>query len=163
MTGTAGRADGWRRGLSGALAGMTLGWMGLLVAVPWFAGHAAGGRPALVMSAGVYLAGGLVCHQRPDRSFRLWGAQMPVCTRCAGLYLGAAVGAVLAVGRRRGRQGGGAARRLIVAAAVPTGVTLVGEWAGWLAAPGVWRAVAALPLGAAVAWVASLAMRGEFE
>jgi hypothetical protein len=35
----------------------------------------------------VYSAAGLVCHQRPDRSFFTHGVQWPVCGRCAGLYL----------------------------------------------------------------------------
>ena len=34
-------------------------------------------------------AGGLVCHQMPERSPHLWGAQMPLCWRCTGIALGA--------------------------------------------------------------------------
>lgn len=37
----------------------------------------------------------LVCHQRLERTLVLAGARMPVCSRCAGLYLGAALGALL--------------------------------------------------------------------
>ncbi len=37
------------------------------------------------------------CHRRPDRSFFWKGKQFPVCARCTGLYLGYAVGVVLAL------------------------------------------------------------------
>ena len=32
----------------------------------------------------------LICHQRPDRMLTLGGADLPVCSRCAGLYVGLA-------------------------------------------------------------------------
>ncbi len=35
----------------------------------------------------------LVCHQDPARSFWIAGAPVAVCTRCLGIYLGAAAGA----------------------------------------------------------------------
>ncbi|MBM4358037.1 MAG: DUF2085 domain-containing protein [Deltaproteobacteria bacterium] len=41
----------------------------------------------------------LVCHRRPERSLELFGVIMPVCSRCAGLYAGGALGAL--VGRPR--------------------------------------------------------------
>ncbi len=34
------------------------------------------------------------CHQRPDRSFLLWGAPVAVCVRCLGIYLGATLGSL---------------------------------------------------------------------
>jgi uncharacterized membrane protein len=33
-------------------------------------------------------AGGWWCHQLPARSPHLWGAQLPLCWRCAGILLG---------------------------------------------------------------------------
>jgi uncharacterized membrane protein len=42
----------------------------------------------------------LVCHQRPDRSFWIFGAPVAVCARCLGIYLGAAVGLLLRTSRR---------------------------------------------------------------
>lgn len=36
-----------------------------------------------------------VCHQSPERSFHWFGAPLAVCHRCAGLYLGFALGVVL--------------------------------------------------------------------
>src|SRR5262249_31790615 len=39
--------------------------------------------------------GSVICHQRPERSFFLWSHQMPVCARCTGIYLGAALTVLL--------------------------------------------------------------------
>jgi hypothetical protein len=50
------------------------------------------GIVATSASATVYVAGSLVCHQRPERSFHYHGAQLPVCSRCVGLYAGAYLG-----------------------------------------------------------------------
>lgn len=38
-----------------------------------------------------------VCHRMPERSFALFGSELPLCSRCLGLFLGAGIG--LAVGR----------------------------------------------------------------
>jgi uncharacterized membrane protein len=35
---------------------------------------------------------GLVCHQDPARSFTIAGMVLPLCQRCAGLYLGLGIG-----------------------------------------------------------------------
>lgn len=37
-----------------------------------------------------------MCHRLPERSLALAGVQMPLCSRCAGLFAGLAVGAVIA-------------------------------------------------------------------
>jgi predicted membrane protein DUF2085 len=50
--------------------------------------------PVYLLSFGTYLVGSLLCHQRPERSFFLWGSQMPVCARCLGIYAGAALAAI---------------------------------------------------------------------
>ncbi|MDP7691330.1 MAG: DUF2085 domain-containing protein [Vicinamibacterales bacterium] len=147
----------------------TLTWLLTLVMVPFLLAHETQARAVTVASAGTYLVGSLICHQRPDRSFRPWGVQMPVCTRCVGLYLGAAVGVVLAGARKTRSSTGGetarigrpALRTMVLVAAVPTGVTWLGEVVGWLSVTGGVRAVAAVPLGVAVTWVASLVIRGE--
>ena len=96
----------------------------------------------------VYAAGAQVCHQRPDRSFHTADTPWPVCGRCSGLYLAAPVGVVL--GRSRRLRPRGSARAWLAAAALPTAVTLGLEWWG-LPLTNVARALAALPLGAAVA------------
>ncbi len=113
-----------------------------------------------VLALTVYAAGSVVCHQLPQRSFRLWSTQMPVCARCAGIYAGAAVAVVvLMFGRAaeslrnsRFESGGHAVRRALVVAALPTVVTLVAEWSGSVTTSNWVRAVAGVPLGGAVAW-----------
>ena len=155
-----------RRWLARGFLGATLAWMLMLVLVPFLLAHETGGRAVRAASAGTYLVGSLICHQRPDRSFRPWGVQMPVCARCAGLYLGAAVGTLLVgvrrpTGRGTARTVSRVLRMMVLAAAVPTGATWLGEAVGLVVfAEGV-RAAAAVPLGAAVTWVVSLVIRGE--
>ncbi len=113
----------------------------------------------LTLSRAIRAAGALVCHQRVERSFMISGRPMPVCARCAGLYVSGSAGALAAwmvlplVPRRT--------RAAIFAAAVPTIATIVVESAG-LAQPGnVPRAMAALPLGAACGWMFVRMLRAE--
>ena len=133
----------------------------------------------LVMAAGVwdravtggsiwtdilYAAASRICHQRPERSFHTAGVKWPVCGRCSGLYLAAPLGALAAVsmGRRRRRPATTRAGRrriqninalLVALASLPTAVTIVAEWSGLLPVSTLARALAALPLGAAIAFV----------
>jgi uncharacterized membrane protein len=133
-----------------ALALLAAVWLALLIASP----QAAFGAP---VSALVYALGSLVCHQRPERSFHLGLGQLPVCARCTGLYLGAAIGlcwgavvfsgfAARPVGWRRSTV-----RRVLVAGALPTAITWVLEFAGFWSPSNATRFLAALPLGIAVA------------
>ena len=106
----------------------------------------------------VYLAGSRICHQRPERSFHTAGVQWPVCGRCAGLYLGAPLGALaaLSIGRRHASRGLGA----LAVASVPTIATMVLEWTGAATITSGVRAIAALPLGALIAYVIVRIVRG---
>src|SRR3954465_2024069 len=53
---------------------------------------------ALLLAPGMgFPVGHFICHQRPERTFFVHGQQMPVCARCTGLYLGAALAAPLAL------------------------------------------------------------------
>src|SRR5437870_2097048 len=111
-----------------------------------------GGSLAYAPAFVVYGLGSLLCHQRPERSFFLWGVQMPVCARCAGIYLGAAMAAAaFVVGRGRPfRASHSAPRLLLLFGVLPTIVTLIFEWttgqmpANWI------RAASGVPLGAVV-------------
>ena len=113
-------------------------------------------------SAAIYEIGGLLCHQLPERSFYFHGAQLPVCARCTGLYLGAAVTALMSARMRASTAGWiwNRARPLLCIAAAPTAVTLLYEWfAGSM--PGHWiRAAAGVPLGAIVMLVVLAAASG---
>ncbi|HTM04385.1 MAG TPA: DUF2085 domain-containing protein [Vicinamibacterales bacterium] len=122
------------------IAAAALAWLGLLLAAPFL--------PPPV-SAALYLSGSFICHQRPERSFHLDGAQLPVCARCLGIYAGAAFGAMAApvIGQVR------RARMLIVIALVPALASLVVEWAGWSPLSNTIRAVTGVMAGAVVAAV----------
>jgi uncharacterized membrane protein len=129
---------------------LTSAWVALLAAAP----VAALGVPA---SGLLYAFGSLICHQRPERSFHIDAAQLPVCARCFGLYLGAALGAVAAwhsAGLKpepimwRSPSG---LRILVLAAAMPTAITWGSELVGLWSPSNPTRFAAALPLGAALA------------
>ena len=140
------------RWLAPGVALLAVGWLVLIVAAPvlW------------IPVAGVmYAAGSFICHQLPERSFHVQGAQLPVCARCLGLYCGGALGSVIGAsavfrhGITRGQPLLARAWRWrwTMAAAIPTLATIVLEWGfGWPISNTV-RAVAALPFGVAVAFV----------
>jgi uncharacterized membrane protein len=119
----------------------------MLLASGWWA-RAHDGSPW--WSTAVYMSCSRICHQRPERSFRTDGTQWPVCGRCAGLYLAAPLGALVAAGSRRRLRG--SAIVLLSIAAVPSLLTLVIEYAGLAPVSSLARALAALPLGAAIAF-----------
>jgi uncharacterized membrane protein len=107
----------------------------------------------------LYLAASKICHQRPERSFCTGGIQWPVCGRCSGLYLAAPVGAFVALsGRRRERW---SARRVVLVAAAPTLLTIAAEWAAVVPVTSLVRALAAAPLGAAIAFALVSATKPE--
>jgi uncharacterized membrane protein len=120
-----------------------------------------GGGSSVFAVSVIYAGGGLVCHQRPERSLTTCGRQWPVCGRCSGLYLGAAAGVLLA--------GAGVARRgswrqwrtRLLVAAIPTGALWLGEVVG-LGDPGTpLRLALALPVGVMTAlWLSALS-RGD--
>ncbi len=115
------------------------------------------GHPGLAGTA-VYVAASRICHQRPDRSFHTAGHQWPVCARCAGLYVGAALGALAGlVASTRIRRG--PLLVVLAAAAIPTAATWLMDVGGLAPVAGSARAAAALPLGAALAtslvWIAT--------
>jgi hypothetical protein len=158
-------------------------WAVLIVAVPYLASRAHTSASAGVLILGVYGLGSLICHQLPERSYHLWAAQMPVCARCAGIYFGAACGAlastfVPAMGYWKSRNATDPrpvrpearslddrsnqkahpgslrnARVLLGLAAVPTVVTLLYEWSTGDMPSHAMRAAAGVPIGLVVAWL----------
>ena len=102
------------------------------------------------VSALVYALGAVVCHQLPDRSFHLAGVQLPVCARCTGLYVGAAVGLLgwaLGARTRPHPWPRGWALLALAVASVPTATTVATAWVGLGDPANIWRATLALPLG----------------
>ena len=129
---------------------MAVAWLLLVVTAPllW--------TPLATLA---YAAGSLICHQLPERSFHVQGSQLPVCARCVGLYGGGALGSLagIAVFRSALRRWRVSPTRLIwigtAVAAIPTAVTFALEWGfGWRIS-NIVRALAAVPLGLAVAFV----------
>jgi uncharacterized membrane protein len=135
-----------------ALVLATFGWNAALLAAP-------AGEPR-ALSATVYLAGSLVCHQQPERSFYRDGARLPVCARCLGLYVGAGLGVLgwlLLAGAGEAPKPTASAwlranvlRRTLVGAALPTLITVALAWSGVWDAGNLVRAVSALPLGGVI-------------
>lgn len=105
-------------------------------------------------SAIIFAIGSVICHQRPERSF-FWGVhQFPVCARCTGLYMSAAIGvAMWAVIKVTGHRHASraldprTARTIFIAAAIPTLISLATAASGVWDGSNVTRAVLAVPLG----------------
>lgn len=105
--------------------GATLLWAGVIPAAAFGATATAPVAQAFVSL--VYAMGHVLCHQRPERSFTAGGYAWPVCARCAGIYVGAAIGVMLAQSWRRVPEAR-VVRRWLAAAALPTLFTLLYEW-----------------------------------
>jgi len=114
----------------------------------------------------IYAAGGLICHQRPERSFFLDGHQFPVCARCTGLYLSAAMGIIGWLALKIARRWSSLpfdprlAKRVVILSAIPTAVSfmtgVLGIWDG----SNLTRAMLAIPVGASAgAVVAAVATK----
>ena len=155
---------------------IAIAWAAALPLATVAASGAAGTSFLSALTLGVYAVGAVICHQRPERSFFIAAHQMPVCARCTGIYIGAAVAVILvarrgADGARRLRAEGASAslaearqnreraeaggvsraRTVLTMAALPTVATLGYEWTTGVM-PANWiRAAAGVCLGAAVA------------
>ncbi|RPJ75830.1 MAG: DUF2085 domain-containing protein [Acidobacteria bacterium] len=144
-----------------ALLTAVVGWAALVPLAALLGQGVVGGRVGAMIAAGAYVSGGLVCHQRPERSFHLAGAQLPVCGRCTGLYLSTAAGVLLALTRRRAVRETIRGRETLLhpyrswllAAAVPSLATLALEWSGAWPGSNSARAAAAAPLGLVLGWL----------
>jgi uncharacterized membrane protein len=133
-------------------------WAGVIPLAALAAGSANGASVVYAFAIGVYAVGHVICHQLPVRSFHLWGVALPVCARCTGIYVGAALTAlIISVQSMRTTPTTAHARRLLIAALFPTALTLAYEGTTG-AMPANWiRALAGMPLGAAVIWLLGMA------
>ncbi len=150
-------------------AALALLWLALLLSAPLL---------CTPLAASLYAMGSLLCHQIPERSFHLFGAQLPVCARCVGIYAGGAAGVLVAAAlwseprRRRGasffaayapaanRQPGDKSpplgvtpRAVLVLGALPTALSVAAERLEMWHPSNLARAVAGFPAGVAVAVV----------
>ena len=110
-------------------------------AIPWLFA-AAHSRPV----AAVALFHGL-CHQLPEKTLSLGGVAMLVCSRCAGIYAGVALGALVPAPR----SWCSASRRLLLAAALPMLVDVILQATGTIPILHATR----LGTGLLAGWVAS--------
>jgi len=93
------------------------------------------------LGTAVYAALGWICHQRPERSWELWGRSLAVCVRCLGLYVGALLGA--AAGLRFWKPAAAAALAVL-------GADWLVEAIGWLGSRPPWRFAIGLAAGALI-------------
>jgi len=135
-----------------AFVAAALAWAALLPLSTFAASRAHLDAAAAVFTVAVYAVGAVVCHQLPVRSFHAWGAQMPVCARCTGIYVGAALGAAIALARlNAARIRRANPRQLAIAAVAPSAATLVFEWTTGVMPSNTIRFVAGIWLGAILA------------
>jgi uncharacterized membrane protein len=149
---------GVRRRLLVAAALVALVWIGAVIGAPIIAARGAA-APAWQRqpAAFVYLGASFICHQQPDRSFHVHGVQTPLCARCLGVHMGAALGLIAAA-----LAPAGWARRLqprfrpvIGLAVLPTLVSLAVEWLGG-GSPLLSRTLTAFPAGASLGVLAGV-------
>jgi uncharacterized membrane protein len=146
-----------------ALAGLAVlgfGWVAALFVAPITV--ASSSRVLTLPSSLVYVAGSQICHQRAERSFHIAGRQMPVCARCTGIYVSAAAAipfALMAATAMPSRR----SRTILLLAALPTLLTWALEYWGVVPFSNLSRAVAALPLGFAAAWLVIGSLRGRMS
>ena len=139
-------------------------WAGAISGAPVLARTAGPAAPALVASVTIFGVGGLVCHQRADRSFHSASLRWPVCARCAGLYLSTGFGSLLVLVSRHwwrhlASRPGARITALLLTAAAPTVASWTLEQLDLIAAGNMLRAVLSAPLGFAVAGVLAYVWR----
>jgi uncharacterized membrane protein len=135
-----------------------LSWAATLPLAPLAAGSPSVSTRAA--AAPIYWLGGVVCHQRPDRSFQSSGQPWAVCARCTGIYAGAAA-AVLGLGMARRKKASSApdrsaqraARLALAVGVVPTLLTVGVEFVSGQPVPNGVRVIAGIPIGLAAAWL----------
>jgi len=134
--------------LASGLAAASAVWLAAIAA-------ASGGLAGAWLGDATRTFASFVCHQNPDRSFFWDGAPIVVCARCLGLYVAAPLGALAA--RVAGVRPGVASPRgnvtLLALAAAPSLLTWLAERLADVPVTNLARFIAALPFGAAVAWV----------
>jgi uncharacterized membrane protein len=145
------------RSAAAALTAAAILWVVVILTSPIALAHG-----YVVLPTVVYEIGGMICHQKPERSFHLLGIQLPVCARCFGLYGSGAAGALVAyLGPAVEPSSSRLSAAILGLAALPTAVSVGSEWLGILHPGSAARAIAAIPLGLAAAWLFVRALRAQ--
>ncbi|MEW6365958.1 MAG: DUF2085 domain-containing protein [Acidobacteriota bacterium] len=111
--------------------------------------------PDSLVCIGQRIAYSAVCHQREDRTLRLDGVPMPVCSRCAAIYTGLTAGLLLPLicAPRR---------RAIALGLLLVAVEIAGEKTGF-SASNLTRFLASLPLALMVGASVRRALAGGIQ
>jgi len=102
-------------------------WMGMIIYAPVAveSGHH-------FVAAVIYRAYSNVCHQIPERSFKIFGNALAVCARCTGIYAGLTAGFLIYPLFRSLKSSESFPRVFLLLAPVPTGIdfllTFFGIW-----------------------------------
>lgn len=106
---------------------LAAGWILMLFVPP---GLMADGQvvPALIL----YRSFSLICHQIPERSFKIFGAPLAVCSRCTSIYIGAFFGLLIYPLLRRLDSPEWETKAWFVAALLPMGFDVAADWLGLL-------------------------------
>lgn len=102
---------------------------------------------ARLQTPAMWLSFHALCHQMPERTLWLSGEPMLVCSRCAGMYAGIALGTVIPLRGRLASRGA-----LLIVAAVALAVLDVVTQDTGLHEPWLWSRLAT---GLAMGWTAS--------
>src|SRR3954451_16842570 len=94
------------------LLGGAFVWAAVIPLAAFAATRSVGSPLVYGFALAVYSAGRIICHQLPVRSFHLWGAALPVCARCTGIYAGAAAVALAVLLARLAPAGTGTPRAM---------------------------------------------------
>jgi uncharacterized membrane protein len=138
------------------IALVAIGWATLILATPFLAAESTGADLRFRAATLAYIAGSFICHQRPERSFEAFGLPLPVCGRCTGIYLGAALAAAATLFVPRGRlfrmpHAYARWRAILIVAALPIVLSLAAEWFTRIPVSNLARAATGIIAGAAVA------------
>ncbi len=127
--------------------------------VPWALLSVMGHTPLAVgISDAVFRFFSIFCHQLPWRSLFFDGIQMPVCARCASIYLATALGLIFLRLKGFGEKEFRMNWLLFVLLLAPTGIDGTTQLFGWRESTNALRLVTGVPYGLAYAYILAWAV-----
>ena len=153
MTAPARPGDSWeqeRRRVSHQILFWARVSFGLVGTMPWWLPLLQALLPLGLLGEALELPFVLICHRLPERTLELAGVAMPLCSRCAGIFSGLALGAALCWPRLTLPR---ARLALLAAGLLMLGDVLTQD----LGVHPMWHATR-LATGALLGWVASAAL-----